>query len=86
LPAPFFLVFREAGSQVAEPEDARFEELELKLAYLERANQELGEVVYHQQQELDALRARMEQLIDQVRAAAENAGDYPAGEEKPPHY
>jgi SlyX protein len=71
---------------MAEQQNARFEELELKLAYLERANQELGELVYRQQQELDVLGARIERLIEQVRAGAENASDYLQAEEKPPHY
>jgi SlyX protein len=66
--------------------DTRFEALEMKLAYLERSNQELGDVIYRQQQELDALKARMERLIDQVRAAADGAQDYTATDEKPPHY
>lgn len=71
---------------MADPDNARFEQLELKLAYLELANQELGELVYRQQQELDALRARLERLVEQVRSVAENPGDYPHAEEKPPHY
>jgi SlyX protein len=71
---------------MADRENARFEELELKLAYLERANQELGELVYRQQQALDVLGARIERLIEQVRAGAENTSDYLQAEEKPPHY
>lgn len=64
----------------------RFEELELKLAYLERSNQELGEVVYRQQQELDALKARIERLAERLQAVAERPQDYSAEDEKPPHY
>jgi len=62
------------------------ERLESKLAYLERGNQELGDVVYRQQQELDALKARVERLVQRLEAAEERSGDYTAGEEKPPHY
>ncbi len=64
----------------------RFEQLELKLAYLERANQELGDVVYRQQQALDALGARLERLADQVRANADSPGQHTEEDEKPPHY
>lgn len=67
-------------------QDDRFEQLELKLAYLERANQELGDVVYRQQQALDALAARLERLADQVRAGAEASRPYGEQDEKPPHY
>jgi SlyX protein len=66
--------------------DTRFEALEMKLAYLERSNQELGDVIYRQQQELDALKARMEQLVDQLRAAADGPPEYAPADEKPPHY
>lgn len=66
--------------------DDRFEQLEMKLAYLERANQELGDVVYRQQQALDELGARLERLAEQVRANAEAARPYTEAEEAPPHY
>jgi SlyX protein len=66
--------------------DKRLEQLELKLAYLERGSQELGDVVYRQQQEIEALRDRLERLTDQVRAAADQGREYAAPDEKPPHY
>jgi SlyX protein len=71
---------------VPQSPDTRFEALEMKLAYLERSNQELGDVIYRQQQELDALRARVERLVDQVRAAADGPSDFAPANEKPPHY
>lgn len=64
----------------------RFEALELKLAYLEQSNQELGDVVYRQQQQLDALKARIQRLAEQLQALAERPQDDPAEDEKPPHY
>lgn len=67
-------------------DDERLEQLELKLAYLERSNQELGDVVYRQQQALDALRSRLERLADQVKATEDDPRAYTAEEEKPPHY
>lgn len=67
-------------------QNERLEELELKLAYLERANQELGDVVYRQQQALDGLRERLERLADQLQAQAEHGSEYTAADEKPPHY
>lgn len=73
-------------SQEVSLQDDRLEELELKLAYLERANQELGDVVYRQQQALDALGARLARLAEQVRANADMGRTYTEEEEKPPHY
>lgn len=64
----------------------RLEHLESQLAYLERGNQELGDVVYRQQQALDALAARVERLAEQLRAAMAQGPDYAAADEKPPHY
>ncbi len=65
--------------------DARIETLEIKLAHLERALQELSDVLYRQQQRLDAHEARFQRLIEGVEA-----GDSPAGAdtkfEIPPHY
>ena len=65
--------------------DARIETLEIKVAHLERALQELSDVLYRQQQRLDAHDARYQRLIDRVEAA-----DAPGGPdtkfEIPPHY
>ena len=68
------------------PDSSRLEDLELKLAYLERSNQELSDVAYQQQQALDRLAARLERLIDRLQALEERPRDYPAAEEAPPHY
>lgn len=62
------------------------ERLELKLAFLEKANQDLSDVVYRQQQEIDALRLRIEQLADRMQALRDEPTNYSAEEEKPPHY
>lgn len=63
------------------------ERVELKLAFLERANQELSDVVYRQQQELDELRARLAVLAARVDAMkASESAEYTPEQEKPPHY
>ena len=67
-------------------EPSRFEDLELKLAYLERANQELSDVVYRQQQSIDQLEARLARLADRLQALEQRPRDYSAQEEAPPHY
>jgi SlyX protein len=63
----------------------RIEALEFKIAHLERALQQLSDVLYRQQRELDALRDRNQQLIDQVQQIEDRAGD-PNAVEIPPHY
>jgi SlyX protein len=61
------------------------ERFELKLAYLERANHELSDVVYRQQRELNELRARMQALSLRL-AESSHQRPYSHEEERPPHY
>ena len=64
--------------------DRRWEDLEIKVAHLERTSQELGDLVYRQQRELEALRARLQSLADRLDS---DGGPAPAGTpERPPHY
>ena len=62
------------------------ERIELKIAYLERANNDLSEVVYRQQQEIDALRAELAVLNGKMEAAMTEQTVYTAEQERPPHY
>jgi uncharacterized coiled-coil protein SlyX len=63
----------------------RIEALEFKVAYLERSLQELGDVVYRQQQLLEASEARYQRLLDRVESA-ERSAEPASGFEIPPHY
>ncbi len=63
----------------------RIDALEFKVAHLERALQELSDVVYRQQREVDSLRDRNQQLHEQLQQLEERDGD-PNGVEIPPHY
>lgn len=62
------------------------ERIELKIAYLERANNDLSEVIYRQQRELDALRAELSALNGKMAAAMSEQTVYTPEQEKPPHY
>jgi uncharacterized coiled-coil protein SlyX len=46
--------------------DSALQDIEIKLAFLERANLELSDVVYRQQRELDALREQLVLLEGQM--------------------
>jgi uncharacterized coiled-coil protein SlyX len=64
---------------------ARLETVEFKLAHVERAVQELSDVLYRQQQQLDAVLAahqRLRQQLEEVEGRTEDA----APVEIPPHY
>jgi SlyX protein len=63
----------------------RLDQIEIKLAHLERALTELNDVVIRQQREIELLTARNRQLKDQLEV--QGAGSASAeGFEKPPHY
>ena len=62
------------------------ERVELKVAYLERANNELSDVVYGQQQQIDALRQQLREMVDRLAAARDEPTPYSAEQERPPHY
>ncbi|HUQ11289.1 MAG TPA: SlyX family protein [Steroidobacteraceae bacterium] len=62
---------------------ARIEE---KLAFLERAVNELSDVVARQQKELDRATDRHHRLLDKLAAMESDWGPNASAEEKPPHY
>ena len=62
------------------------ERLETKVAYLERANHELSDVVYRQQREILGLRARMDALSERVSSIPAGDEARTPEDERPPHY
>jgi SlyX protein len=64
----------------------KLEELEMKIAFLERANIELSDMLYQQKRELDALRTHVSGLAARFDEAQTHERPYTQEEEKPPHY
>lgn len=63
------------------------ERIEIKIAFLERANSELSDVVFRQQREIEALRERIAVLADRMQASRESEITQRMPEdERPPHY
>lgn len=62
------------------------ERIELRIAFLERANHELSDVVYRQQQDIKMLEARLAALATRFATRELEQRAYSAEEEKPPHY
>lgn len=62
------------------------ERIELKIAFLERANHDLSNVVYRQQREIEELRARLAALVSGFAALKLEQREYTEQEERPPHY
>ena len=65
---------------------AAVERLELKIAYLERANVELSDELYRQRQLLDALVSRQADLLRRLDENTVAAASADLLSEKPPHY
>jgi uncharacterized coiled-coil protein SlyX len=64
---------------------ARLEAVEFKIAHLERAVQELSDVLYRQQQQLDSALAMNQRLRQQLEELESRAGEA-TPTEIPPHY
>ena len=62
------------------------EQIETKIAFLERANAELSDVVFQQHREIESLRAQVVALAARVEAAQSDTGVRTPEEERPPHY
>jgi SlyX protein len=64
----------------------RLDAIEEKLAFLERAVNELSDVVARQQKELGFVRERNQRLMEKLAAAETDFGPSATAWEKPPHY
>jgi uncharacterized coiled-coil protein SlyX len=62
------------------------ERLESKIAYLERANNELSDVVYRQHLEIQGLRARLDTLSERLSSVSAPSEIRTPEDERPPHY
>jgi len=64
----------------------RLDAIEEKVAHLERALNDLSDVVARQQKELDRALERNQRLLDKIAAIESESGPSATGYEKPPHY
>jgi SlyX protein len=61
------------------------EQVQSKIAYLERAMAELSDVVFRQHREIQALEAQLQAVRERLEAAPSEEGRS-AEQERPPHY
>jgi SlyX protein len=66
--------------------EAVLELIETKIAYLERANAELSDVVFRQQREIQALAAQIKMMAERAQTAQREERPPTLDEERPPHY
>jgi SlyX protein len=67
-------------------ESARLNDLEIRIAHLERALQQLSDVLIRQQKELDRAVDRNQILADRLAALQDSDDASTALAERPPHY
>ncbi|MEA3151416.1 MAG: SlyX protein [Gammaproteobacteria bacterium] len=66
--------------------DEAVEQIQTKIAFLERANTELSDVVFRQQQEIRALGARIKEVSERLESAQAEERPRLPEDERPPHY
>lgn len=64
----------------------KLEQIETKIAFLERANVDLSDVVLRQYREIEALRAQIVGLAARIDAVQSDTGVRTPEDERPPHY
>ena len=67
-------------------DDEVLEQIQTKIAFLEKANADLSDVVFRQQLEIRALVARIEEVSERLAAAQSEERPRSAADERPPHY
>ena len=64
--------------------DESLEQVQSKIAYLERAMSELSDVVFRQHREIQTLEMQLKAIRERFEGASSEAR--PAEQERPPHY
>lgn len=62
------------------------ERIEVKISYLEAGQEELNEVIIHQQKEIDQLNYLVEKLTEKLKSLIEEVGTPNRPSTRPPHY
>jgi uncharacterized coiled-coil protein SlyX len=65
---------------------AALEQIETKIAYLERTTVELSDVVFRQHREIQALQAQVNALQERLNAVQAEEAPRSPDQERPPHY
>ena len=66
--------------------DEALEQIQTKIAFLERATSELSDVIFRQHREIQTLEAKLKAILDRLSAAQLDENPRPPDHEKPPHY
>ena len=66
--------------------DETLEQIQTKIAFLERASAELSDVVFGLHREIQALDAKLKAVTERLSGAQPDDGPRPPDDERPPHY
>jgi SlyX protein len=66
--------------------DETLEQIQTKIAFLERAASELSDVVFRQHKEIQALQAKLKAVSDRLNGLQSDDPLRPPDQERPPHY
>ncbi|HWX37396.1 MAG TPA: SlyX family protein [Steroidobacteraceae bacterium] len=66
--------------------DEPLEQIQTKIAFLERAASDLSDTVFRQHQEIQALEAKLKAVVERLSGAQSDESARPPDQERPPHY
>jgi SlyX protein len=66
--------------------DETLEQIQTKIAFLERASAELSDVVFRQHREIQALEAKLKAVAERLSSAQSSEALHTPEQERPPHY
>ena len=66
--------------------DETLEQIQTKIAFLERAASELSDVVFRQDKEIQALQAKLKAVSDRLTGVQSDESARSPDQERPPHY
>jgi uncharacterized coiled-coil protein SlyX len=66
--------------------DETLENIQTKIAFLERAASELSDAVFRQHKEIQALEAKLNAVMDRLSGVQSDDSPRPPEQERPPHY
>jgi uncharacterized coiled-coil protein SlyX len=66
--------------------DETLEQIQTKIAFLERASAELSDVVFRQHKEIQALEAKLKAVLDRLAGTQSDESPRSLEQERPPHY
>ena len=77
---------QDTRSYTSRMNDETLEQIQTKIAFLERASAELSDVVFRQHKEIQALEAKLKAVSDRLSGSQSDENPRPLEQERPPHY